>query len=606
MDNPIVIVNSSNDDENGKSRKRTRNPNNHKILVEKMKVQKGLEHLSKSGKVIKAKEFQIQIECRCRRKCAENITAERQKQIFDTYYNFINWSQKTLYLRSLVKSTPPKENLNPIKTVRKRVIYKYYLSDQKGEHVDVCLQFILNCLCVTNHLLNRAIKSASTNANANELRGCFRNKITNQSDLHFLEKFIRQSPGYYSHYSASSSKRKYLNPNMNIMRLYKEYCLVCDFNERTTLSEWKFRHVFNTSFNLAFKPKKSDTCRKCDEFKCVIQSERTNSVKKRRFVGKKEDHLKIVMNTKKKFHECVDNAREDSTNTEVLTFDLQRALEIPSITTSEAYYRRKLYVYNLCIYDEVRRKAYMYTWNESIASRGSQEIFSCLNKHFSNFIPKDTKKIILYSDACPGQNRNIKMTLMLKKILNDWPNGQLQTIEQRFFVSGHSYNSCDSSFGIIERQRKSSEIVFIPQHWNNIISQAKKTEPKFTVVDMLTEDLFSCANLEKIIVNRKISINNNKINWLNIQTIINKRSNPFYLMIKNYTSSSAPVIKVSLGIQGASNTFTETSLVPLYTQIRPIAKVKYDDLQKMLRFIADNFHSFYKSLKFLETPRNKN
>lgn len=57
----------------------------------------------------------------------------------------------------------------------------------------------------------------------------------------------------------------------------------------------------------------------------------------------------------------------------------------------------------------------MYFWNESIASHGSQEISSCLKKHFDHFIPQDTEKIILYSDACGGQNRNIKTTVMIKK-----------------------------------------------------------------------------------------------------------------------------------------------------------------------------------------------
>lgn len=79
---------------------------------------------------------------------------------------------------------------------------------------------------------------------------------------------------------------------------------------------------------------------------------------------------------------------------------------------------------------------------------------------------------------------------MIKKMLDSWPSPELQSIEQRFFVSGHSYNSCDRSFGLIERQKKITESIFVPQHWVNIISQAMKKDPKFTVIEMNREDFF--------------------------------------------------------------------------------------------------------------------
>lgn len=84
-----------------------------------------------------------------------------------------------------------------------------------------------------------------------------------------------------------------------------------------------------------------------------------------------------------------------------------------------------------------------------MASRGAQEIASCLKFHIENNIPGETENIILYSDGCSVQNRNIKMVMMLKKLL--LTNHNLKGITQTFFVSGHSYNSCDRSFGLIEK-----------------------------------------------------------------------------------------------------------------------------------------------------------
>lgn len=64
-----------------------------------------------------------------------------------------------------------------------------------------------------------------------------------------------------------------------------------------------------------------------------------------------------------------------------------------------------------------------------------------------------------------SQNRSIKMSMILKHFLaNKWKHPNLECIEQMFYVSGHSYNSCDRSFALIEKQRKRTENVHVPRH----------------------------------------------------------------------------------------------------------------------------------------------
>lgn len=126
----------------------------------------------------------------------------------------------------------------------------------------------------------------------------------------------------------------------------------------------------------------------------------------------------ISKNIRKEFHDCVDNARNSEQKVSVLTFDLQRDLNAPCISTGEAFYKRFLSVYNLCIYNECDNSAYMYVWDESIASRGSQEIGSCILQHVKKVVSKQTEKIIFWSDSCLGQNRNINVALLMKIILN--------------------------------------------------------------------------------------------------------------------------------------------------------------------------------------------
>lgn len=485
-----------------------------KASIKKRNVQRGEEYVTKSGKTIPAKIFKAQDSCPCRLHCSQKIDVATQKKLFEQYYRLNDWTQKTLYLRSLTKRIPVKESFNPIISRRKNVC-KYFLSDSNGTHQQVCLAFLSKCLSVPGSKIKTTIKYAEKNPSAQEQRGKFATKKFEEHDLNFLRQFIKSFPSYESHYKISASKKKYLSPFLNIRRMYKEYALKCSFmKKKICLPEWKFRDIFNKEFVLSFRRPKIDTCRKCDNIKSRLQSE-PNASTHFKLLNLRDEHMKIVDKTWKQFNDCVTSAKIPENKEEVLTFDLQRALEVPSISTSQAFYTRQLWCYNLCVYDEVRRIGYMYLWDETVASRGSQEISSCLYKFFSNHIPKDTKKITLYSDSCGGQNRNIKMSMMLINFLqNRWKCPSLNTIEQRFFVSGHSYNMCDSCFAVIMKQRKITENVFVPKHWYQLIAQAKKKEPKYIVYEMKRKDFYSVTRLMKLITNRKKSIKGEKISWL--------------------------------------------------------------------------------------------
>lgn len=101
--------------------------------------------------------------------------------------------------------------------------------------------------------------------------------------------------------------------------------------------------------------------------------------------------------------------------------------------------------------------------------------------------------------------------MILKHFFNEWEHAELKTIEQRFYISGHSYNACDRCFATIEKQKKVTENIFVSEHWYNLMAQAKKNEPKFVVIRMIREDFFSSKQLENLIVNRKKFIEGNKI-----------------------------------------------------------------------------------------------
>lgn len=251
-----------------------------------------------------------------------------------------------------------------------------------------------------------------------------------------------------------------------------------------------FRNIFNTQFNLRFGRPKVDTCKTCDRINTKLKY--VDAKEHHIFEKERVDHNVLVQKYKNLRNETLKNAKHDEEATEVFTFDLERALEMPRLSTSVTYYKRQLWFYNLCIYDEKYRKGYMYVWPESMASRGAQEISACLCKHMRERLPSNTKKIILNSDSCFGQNRNVKVALMLKRLLASWPNSRLTSIEQRFYVVGHSYNRCDGCFGLIEKQKKITENILGKRH-----SASKKINPTFEVIEM-QKKTFCLLHLLKI------------------------------------------------------------------------------------------------------------
>jgi len=78
-------------------------------------------------------------------------------------------------------------------------------------------------------------------------------------------------------------------------------------------------------------------------------------------------------------------------------------------------------------------------------------------------------KIILYSDGCGYQNRNV---IIANALLNFSIQHQVQ-IEQKFLVKGHTQMECDAVHSVIERKLKNKEI-YLPSEFIRLTKEARK------------------------------------------------------------------------------------------------------------------------------------
>lgn len=275
--------------------------------------------------------------------------------------------------------------------------------------------------------------------------------------------------------------------------------------------------------------------------------------------------------------------------------------DLPSLfENNEIMQSRQLWQFNMLIHDEIRQRTHVYTWPECVASKGSSEITSCIRKHLKENIPAQTEKIILYCDPLSGQNRNMKISLMLKHLLNSWPHNNLKTIEQRFFLKGHAKNKCNVDFGLIEKRKKIVQNIFVPNDCVKVIKESKSTDPKFFVLGALvtamqSQDFFSLDPLLNL-----LDENLKHLALSNVQTIVHNRNEPFKIKFKNYGSAKSKEIPCKLRSNNVES-FPVVDLPVRFAKGRAISRSKYDDLQDLAKYIPTEYQDFYKKLKFEAT-----
>lgn len=526
------------------------------------------------------KSFSAQINCICNNNCAKRIDVVNQKEIFDQYYGCSTWSEQTEFLRSITKRESVKENLNPRINLKNREFFStYYFSDASGEVQRVCLGFVTKLLQINRVKVFRAVSSTKNNPFAIDRRGKTSKPKTATEDVTFAKQFIQSFPRYESKIESNSFDVKYLHPSLTLNTVYHLYGNSCEFKQKKKVSKSVFMRILKTNFPHlhAFKPEKS-TCSDCESINKqkkikVLSPETMANVQKQ-----EDDHFAAVREFKNEFINIVN---DPEFGVEVFTFELQRPLQMPLLPIDESYDLRCLWLSNLCIFNELSKKVHMYVWDEMTAKRGPEEIGSCLYKHVADVTSNTTKKIILYADAM-DLYRNMQITVMLGKMF-DYQESELQSIELRFFFSGHSKNDCNRCFETIESKVKASQNLFTPDDWVQLISSAKEAKANFNVDKMSRNDFMS---VEKIMSQTIVG----EIDWSDVKAIILSRSEPLNIHLKYFSRNTEEIIPL----------YKETTghfLAYKYSEDIPITKAKHDDLLKTLKYVPAEKCAYYENIQ---------
>lgn len=147
------------------------------------------------------------------------------------------------------------------------------------ENVRVCKNFFLKTLDVGERTIfvtkNKQL-DADSPFTADDLHGKHppKHKLSDVA-LQRVKTHIESFPRIESHYCRKRTRRRFLNPELSISKMYQLYKEHCEKNQQP--DEVKFgtySKIFNTQYNLSFFKPNKDTCRICEKQKNMSEEEK--------------------------------------------------------------------------------------------------------------------------------------------------------------------------------------------------------------------------------------------------------------------------------------------------------------------------------------------
>ena len=352
-------------------RKRKRDEEHWMQKVAKQKRQTGQEYVSvKSKKIMPArKPGPI-----CKDRCMETVPQECRDLIFQNCWELPSYDARLNYYNACVtekrfkrKYTAKQTSLRPMKLV--------YHVKSGGNVYEVCKIGFQNIHGITNKEMTvflRKRKQSATGTLPLDRRGRREpaSKIKGIK-LQRVHEHIQKLSVTSSHYSRiKNPHRQYTaTEGLTIRALYSAYdtwmlrTYPQERNNVVTFSYYKY--VFTTCYNIAFRHPQTDVCNECTSLKQTIK-DCQGKEEKQEDLEAAEGELEVHTDTAKKAQALLKEQKDNSDDdTMIIAVDLEQTLPCPKLSVNRAYYTRKLWVYNLCIYDIKEQKPTMYLWDET-------------------------------------------------------------------------------------------------------------------------------------------------------------------------------------------------------------------------------------------------
>ena len=264
--------------------------------------------------------------------------------------------------------------------------------------------------------------------------------VVNSSVLKSIREHIGSFAVMDSHYCRSQTQKKYLYPGLSINAMYRMYREKCETDgiKAGTLSNIEMTSIMNLTW-VSTAPKRINV-RIASNLRTPLILRKTTEIILNNIWKNKSTARRLKDEAKTRCNEDFKTAA---------AFDLEQILLCPHGQSSSFFYKRRLGVYNLTIYDYKKGDVYCYMWPEHEAHRGPNEVSTCLFNYIRDMASSGIKEIDLFSDNCPGQNRNRFVVFCLWYCRKQF---ELKRIAHTYLEKGHTETENDSVHATKEKQ----------------------------------------------------------------------------------------------------------------------------------------------------------
>ena len=161
-------------------------------------------------------------------------------------------------------------------------------------------------------------------------------------------------------------------------------------------------------------------------------------------------HQTVHLNTCEKYKDLKKDILENPRGCVALEFDYTQNLPLPKLNNTSQFYKRLLwqYVFNVHRHGEEHPRSTLYMYLEGEGAKNSSAVVSMVYTEITATLRAPqfgtTAKVILFSDACGGQNKNVNVSKFLSYVAQT-----LSIVIEQVSpvpVRGHSYCHCDINF----------------------------------------------------------------------------------------------------------------------------------------------------------------
>lgn len=422
--------------------------------------------------------FVCSICCRCKMACFQNLTQDDLAFCINKINSFQTKNEQDIFIQQLIEKKPVKTH-RPRKegAIPRDYAFKYFIVIQTKKMV-VCKKAFISIFGITENRVRRLSNLTVGSETPHDKRGQHPKANTTRPEvLKAIHDHIMEFPRKRTHYSGKDIE--YLNARLDVKTMHE---LFKRKHPDLKVIYAFYANYFKNTFSLRFGRPQVDTCITCEELQVKIKSPTLGHSAKM----SAEAELQVHKRRAKKFHNKVTAVKEICANRDdvaALTFDYMQNLPLPNIPIQEIFYLRQLWVNCFGIKNLKTNESVFYVYHEGVANKGANEVCSMILHYLDHFLGKHIQELYLFSDNCPGQNKN---HTVIRFLLSLTDTKRFSKITHYFPIRGHSFLPNDRDFGVIKRKIKKCDRIYVPAEYYDIMSKAN---PNFSVFLLSTREV---------------------------------------------------------------------------------------------------------------------